>query len=322
MGGDARVPRLTVQNYGYLYLADTPAFADHAARQSRGPARLRRRHPAADRRPRSPPPIRSTSSTTSSWARSTPVDEGYWDGGTVFEWFRRKARDNGAEYIAGEVVAMTRSGGRIDSVTLASGEVIACGHVVNASGPRAARTAAMAGIELPVEPRKRFSWVFTAETPARPRAAADHRPLGRPCPPGRPRPPTSPAASPTPTPPRLRRFRDGPRALGGFRLAACSPPASRPSSGSGWSPNGPATTPITLSTRTPSAGRIRRSRNFLFLNGFSGHGLQQSPAMGRGTAEWIIHGDYRSLDLRPFWFDRIARGPRRCWKPQSSDGDA
>ncbi|MEY8842470.1 NAD(P)/FAD-dependent oxidoreductase, partial [Cribrihabitans sp. XS_ASV171] len=46
--------------------------------------------------------------------------------------------------------------------------------------------------------------------------------------------------------------------------------------------------------------------NFLFLNGFSGHGLQQSPAMGRGTAEWITHGTYRSLDLRPFHYDRIA----------------
>jgi glycine/D-amino acid oxidase-like deaminating enzyme len=31
--------------------------------------------------------------------------------------------------------------------------------------------------------------------------------------------------------------------------------------------------------------------NFLFLNGFSGHGLQQSPAMGRGTAEWLTHGN-------------------------------
>ena len=45
--------------------------------------------------------------------------------------------------------------------------------------------------------------------------------------------------------------------------------------------------------------------NFLFLNGFSGHGLQQSPAMGRGTAEWLIHGEYRSLDLARFNYQRI-----------------
>jgi glycine/D-amino acid oxidase-like deaminating enzyme len=44
------------------------------------------------------------------------------------------------------------------------------------------------------------------------------------------------------------------------------------------------------------------------VNGFSGHGFQQSPAMGRGTAEWITYGEYRTLDLTPFHFGRIARG--------------
>jgi glycine/D-amino acid oxidase-like deaminating enzyme len=48
--------------------------------------------------------------------------------------------------------------------------------------------------------------------------------------------------------------------------------------------------------------------NFLFMNGFSGHGLQQSPAMGRGAAEWIIHDAYRSLDLTPLHFDRVLAG--------------
>jgi glycine/D-amino acid oxidase-like deaminating enzyme len=47
--------------------------------------------------------------------------------------------------------------------------------------------------------------------------------------------------------------------------------------------------------------------NFVFVNGFSGHGLQQSPAMGRGTAELICYGEYRALDLTPFDFARIER---------------
>lgn len=46
--------------------------------------------------------------------------------------------------------------------------------------------------------------------------------------------------------------------------------------------------------------------NFLFLNGFSGHGLQQSPAMGRATAEWIVHGSYQTLHFSPFHYERIA----------------
>ncbi|MEL7228603.1 MAG: FAD-dependent oxidoreductase, partial [Pseudomonadota bacterium] len=45
--------------------------------------------------------------------------------------------------------------------------------------------------------------------------------------------------------------------------------------------------------------------NFIFLNGFSGHGLQQSPAMGRGTAEWLTYGEYRTLDLSAFHYGRI-----------------
>ena len=50
--------------------------------------------------------------------------------------------------------------------------------------------------------------------------------------------------------------------------------------------------------------------NFLFVNGFSGHGIQQSPAMGRGIAELITYGEYRSLDLSPFSYDRIEKNEK------------
>ena len=48
--------------------------------------------------------------------------------------------------------------------------------------------------------------------------------------------------------------------------------------------------------------------NLVFANGFSGHGIQQSPAVARGVAELLVHGDYRTLDLSPLAFERFARG--------------
>ncbi|MCB1405815.1 MAG: FAD-binding oxidoreductase, partial [Rhodobacteraceae bacterium] len=164
--GDPRVPEMRIQNYGYLYLADNPGFADvlranQAVQVAAG----------AETRLLSPEDIHAAypfyALDDILLGSINTKDEGYFDGGTMFDWWRRSARARGVEYIANEVVAITRdaSGARVVSVTLASGEVIGCGQVVNAAGPRAARIASMAGIDLPVEPRKRYTWVFSAAQP-------------------------------------------------------------------------------------------------------------------------------------------------------------
>jgi glycine/D-amino acid oxidase-like deaminating enzyme len=46
--------------------------------------------------------------------------------------------------------------------------------------------------------------------------------------------------------------------------------------------------------------------NLFFANGFSGHGMQHSPGVGRGMSELILHGAYRTLDLSPLAVTRLA----------------
>ena len=45
--------------------------------------------------------------------------------------------------------------------------------------------------------------------------------------------------------------------------------------------------------------------NFLFANGFSGHGLQQAPAVGKALAELVVHGGYRTVDCSAFGYERV-----------------
>jgi glycine/D-amino acid oxidase-like deaminating enzyme len=134
MGGDERVPELTIRSFGYLYLADTDAFADvlranHAVQVAAGAGT---RLMTADEIAAAYPFYNVDDIVLGS---HNMVNEGYFDGVTMFDWWKRQARERGVEYISNEVTAITRTGDHIDSVTLNTGEVIACGQLVNATGP-------------------------------------------------------------------------------------------------------------------------------------------------------------------------------------------
>lgn len=304
MGGDERVPNIPLQSYGYMYLADNQEFADTLKEAQAVQASLG---------------AGTNFMTAEEIKRDYPfymlddivggnhnlIDEGYFDGNTLFDWWKRSAREHGAEYVTNEVISMQKNaaGSRIESVTLKSGEVVACGKVVNASGPRAVLTARMAGIEIPVEPRKRYTFIFDAE-----------QPLDRGLP-----------LTIDPSGVHMR-------TEGTYYLAGC-PPDIDPAvdyddftqDHSIWEEK---VWPI-IATRVPQFEAIKlinswaghysyntfdqnailgphtQVENFIFVNGFSGHGFQQSPAMGRGTAELITYGEYRTLDLSPFDYARI-----------------
>ena len=166
MGDDPEVPHLALHSFGYLYLADTPEFAQTLKQNQQvqmalgaGTRHLSREEIAAAY------PFYQLDDILA--ANHNTDNEGYFDGGTMFDWFKRMARRNGVEYIHDEVVAMTKSadGTAITGVRLKSGSTVRCGTIVNASGPRALATAQMAGLSLPVEPRKRYTFIFDAANP-------------------------------------------------------------------------------------------------------------------------------------------------------------
>ena len=302
---DPRVPHIPIQSFGYMYLANTAADAENLRQSQVVQAQLgagTRHMTAAEIQAEYP--FYNVDDITA--GNHNTANEGYFDGGTIFDWCKRVAQEKGAEYVQNEVVAINRQADRIHSVTLASGETLGCGLLVNCTGPRGAHTARMAGINLPVEPRKRYSFIFDAE-----------QPLDRDLP-----------LTIDPSGVHMR-------SEGRYYLAGCPPDDDAPvayddfnQDHSIWQEK---VWPI-LAARVPKFEAIKlinswaghydyntfdqnaiigphhEVENFLFANGFSGHGLQQSMAIGRGLAEFITYGAYRSIDLSPFAYKRIAEG--------------
>jgi glycine/D-amino acid oxidase-like deaminating enzyme len=305
MGGDERVPELGIRSFGYMYLADNDGFADilRENQQVQLQAGAATQLMTAEEIKAAYPFYNVDDIVLGS---INLVDEGYWDGSAVNDWWRRQSRERGTEWIENEVVAINRNaaGTRVESVTLASGEVVVCGQLVNASGPRAARTAQMAGIDVPVEPRKRYSWIFKSEQPLEQDLPLTIDPSGV----------------------HVRENGGGTYQCGGHSdydpavdfddfaidqsiwenhvwpiLATRIPQFEAIKVQSEWGGH------YAMNTFDHNAimGPHTELSNFIFLNGFSGHGLQQSPAMGRGTSEWLTYGEYRALDLSPFNYERI-----------------
>lgn len=239
--------------------------------------------------------------------------EGWFSNTGLMNGFKSKARAQGAEYVTDEVVAIGRDGGRVTSVTLKSGAMVQAGTVVNASGPRAALTARMAGLDVPVEPRKRTLFVFDcAKTPEGSAKVNQGRlplmidPSGVFCRPegrfflsGAP-PVEDPAVDWDDFEPRYEEFEE----IIWPALAERSPGFEAIKVVNQWAGH----YDFNTLDHNLIVGRHPEVGNFVYANGFSGHGLQQGPAAGRGVSELIIYGGFRTLDLSEVGFERIAEG--------------
>ena len=233
-------------------------------------------------------------------------DEGWFDSMGLLNGFRRAARAKGVDYLDNAVIGLDRAGGRVASVRLATGQSVACGILVNAAGPRAQQVAAMAGLSIPVEPRKRYSFVFASASPI----------------PGRM--PNVIDLSGTFVRPEGELFLTGNTPLDDaaadyddFRMDHTEfderiwpalwhriPQFDALKVQQSWTGHYEYNT----LDHNGIVGFHSEVTNFMFANGFSGHGLQQSPAVGRGVSELIVHGAFRTLDLSPFCYERIERG--------------
>jgi FAD-dependent oxidoreductase domain-containing protein 1 len=233
--------------------------------------------------------------------------EGWFDSHALLKTLRTAARDAGAMLLTAEVTAIDVEAGRVAGVRLADGRHLRCGTLVNAAGTSAGQVAALAGLTLPVEPRKRS--VFVIDAPDAPRdmplvvdpSGAWARPEGAGFLAGY-------------SPPEAD---DGPADPDDFSvdhdlfeehlwpaLAFRVPAFERLKVVSAWAGH------YDYNTLDQNAvvGRDPSFPNFIYANGFSGHGLQQAPAVGRAVAELIVHGAFRSLDLSVFAYERIAAG--------------
>jgi sarcosine oxidase len=229
-------------------------------------------------------------------------NEGWTDPYSLLQAFRRKARSLGVTYVADTVTGLEREGGRVAAVQLAGGGRVACGTVVDCAGVRGADVAAMAGLALPVRPRKRIIYVFDCREQ-----------LGR---------------VPLVIDPSGVWFRPEHESF----IGGVSPPESEDPDCLDFELDYRLFEEVvwpTIAERVPAFEAIKlvrawaghydyntldqnaivgphpEVRNFLFANGFSGHGLQQSPAVGRALAELITHGGFRSIDLTRFSYERV-----------------
>ncbi len=233
--------------------------------------------------------------------------EGWLDAHALMHGLRRKALASRVQLRQAEVVALEHTGHRITGVRLGDGSVIGCGTVINAAGTRAAALAATAGITLPVRPRKRC--VFHFRSPALlPGCPLVIDPCGlyfRPEGSGflcgiAPPPEDDPdvALDDFEVPPTLFEEQLWPllaaRVLGFEALRLLS----------AWAGH------YDVNTLDDNAilGPHPDFDNLLFANGFSGHGVQQAPAVGRALAEWVAFGGWRSLDLSAFGWQRVLEG--------------
>ena len=234
--------------------------------------------------------------------------EGWFDGYLLMQSLKAKAVSQGVKYLrAGAVgVAHSRHDGvaHVEAVLLADGTRIACRAMVNAAGAWAKPVAGWLDIDLPVHGKRRT--VFNLSSPAKlPKCPLLIDPSGiwlRPeghgfiagfC------PEEGDDGNDIPLDVEHNAFEN----FVWPTLAERIPGFEALRVESAWA----GYYEMNLFDHNAIIGLHPSCDNAYFANGFSGHGLQQSPAAGRAIAELVLTGRYQTLDVSPLGWERLLR---------------
>lgn len=226
--------------------------------------------------------------------------EGWFDGYALLSAFKQKARAQGATYLTGEVSSLTMMSRRVSEITFGDGSRLSCGVAVNAAGPWARSIAAMAGVDVPVFARRRTVFVV----------ACKHRTDGMPL--------------------IIDTSGFWVRPEGEHFIAGVAPRCDpddaslEPEYGlwdSGLWPALAARIPAFEEAKVVRAwagyyemnsfdhnaliGSHPAVNNLYFINGFSGHGMQQAPIAALGLAELMLKGKFETIDLSDLLVQRL-----------------
>lgn len=299
---DGDAPALGLREHGYLYLAaghGADVLRENNALQTGMGADTVLLEPEAIKARF--PWIAVDDLTLGSWGRT---GEGWFDGWGLLQAYRKKARALGATYREAQVTGLERHGDRITGVILADGSRLAGDIVVNCAGAAGGRAlAAMAGVAIPVYAKKRCVFAFTCKDKFE-RAPLMIDTTGVWCRP------------------------EGEGYIAGYSpddgdtrdagtdfevnwnewddvvwpaIATRIPAFEQVKTGRAWAGH----YDLNIFDHNAIVGLTPHASNFYLCNGYSGHGLQQSPAVGRGLAELIVHGAFQTLDLTDFAYERI-----------------
>jgi glycine/D-amino acid oxidase-like deaminating enzyme len=236
---------------------------------------------------------------------SYSAGDGYMDPHSVLQGFVKKARSMGVEYLHQEVVEILRRGERLEGVKTKDGTTYFSSSIVNTAGPYAGEVGRMAGIEIPVVPVRRMVYLVKP-----PRLFDYDLPLVI---------DTSGVYFLHETGKQILTGRSRKEEPPGFNfqwersyfnetiwpsLAHRVPLFDEMKVLSGWA----GLYEVNQWDSNGIIGEHPEVRGFYMAVGFSGHGFQQAPAVGKALSEWIRLGRYETVDVRPLGYERILEG--------------